>query len=1333
MTVAGAQHGAAAAILLTTLLHSPAQSRLVTSSATTLVVHAGSSRTAYLPGATLQLAARVVLGDPASVKRWQWSAAAPGLSSVSFGAADAQATRATFEEEGVYTLVVDADGSSSSVVVEVYDTTKGAERNFGYNITTLRRFFTHDAQLQFDADALASMRAVSAPPADSGVHPRVLFSPSDLPDIRARLQHSVVGQALRTAIHNRVVRQLTGGLDSKGRFYTKHNRTGKGGSGPDAEGALYDDLVGGSTVSFGNATASLQSNVVGLITYTGLLLQLDLTSLPDGTLKEACAALAGVGAAAAKNIAAALPTVGCSRWQHFLCDYRSKVQPWVYREFMGLGYDMLAPFMSEVQRSSVRQALSLATGEMWSIGMDSLRSPSTGTSNWVPTHMMHLLLNTLAIEGEPGYHPTLLPRLEAAYERFLTDGLRRDGTTFEGMGKDSIWGQMLLALRRRGSLLPALSNVLAHPRDFYLGVTAPHGWTDHSDGGAGDGSFVWDEMDGGSQCASKYADIATLKFLYPDDPRIDFVYRTGMANLTRLRDFNLRFPFKGMEFFVRAITAQDWQHGATTSWAQAQAAMGSVPGANLTNFFNSRGLFAARSDWSTNALRLLFQPRSDKGGHSQFDRTKIALSAHGRWWIPYRPIDKPATIASVVYVNGAGPSTIPVAVRALYDSGGSVGEGTEAVGEPGVAPTPLASFAVSDAAASYSYRFIDHTTHHEEPQLGMQPAFFVANDFLLRPRADDVLSSSLPFSMYPDWNSSVNAMANISMLNASTQVSRAFRTVGLVRGSGGGRCAAASYALVIDDFALNNTSGTESVFTWRAMLATDLSGANASINGADCILSDTLPPENLNENRVAAASGSRLLLRQLRAAPGLRWGLNTALSSHDGKSYPVDSIEANMTGAANFVTLLYPLRPGEALPTTTWSEHKAEGGVQSEPSVLTIRTAAGCVDTLRLAKVSGEPFERVTVSRSRNTQPRLKLDDLSMTPWRTYTGAAGLVLNPERGFRYECQHFPNLSKVQECIVVCKKYNITMLLVTTELTGFHSQPLNATFLRQLDDGYGALRQAGIKAITLFTYFHSYHQELEPLSFDVVYGHIGQLKPVMEKNAGVIAALQAGFLGNDGEWTRRSRTPTSDNNATLLDNISGVVGMLQRELSELVPGRFVLLRTPSDKAFLLRQQPILPSSSGSDSTRAFTRVVPWGWGVAGANTAPFAPFARLGYYDAGFLSTHAGTGSGTPGEMRMSYDGGTWPVTEWGANCSTAKTLADWQSRCPPVEADRELLTPLLRVCVPCLSTLCDTVCALSASVVESDSALNVLQRSFSTWSKRVRFSGLTASYLTELHG
>jgi hypothetical protein len=103
----------------------------------------------------------------------------------------------------------------------------------------------------------------------------------------------------------------------------------------------------------------------------------------------------------------------------------------------------------------------------------------------------------------------------------------------QGMGKNSIWAQMLLALRRRGSLLSALTNVQAHAREFYLALTAPHGWTHGSDGGSGAGSFTWDEMDGGNQCESKYADIATLKYLYPEDKRVDFVYQTGMANFSR--------------------------------------------------------------------------------------------------------------------------------------------------------------------------------------------------------------------------------------------------------------------------------------------------------------------------------------------------------------------------------------------------------------------------------------------------------------------------------------------------------------------------------------------------------------------------------------------------------------------------------------------------------------------------------------------------------------------------------------------------------------------------------------------------------------------------------
>ena len=195
-------------------------------------------------------------------------------------------------------------------------------------------------------------------------------------------------------------------------------------------------------------------------------------------------------------------------------------------------------------------------------------------------------------------------------------------------------------------------------------------------------------------------------------------------------------------FFVRAVTAMDWSD-TTSTWAQAQHALARIDGANLTSFFNDRGLFTARADWSTDALRVVFQPRSAIGGHSQFDRTKIALSAHGRWWFPYRPIDKPATIASIVYVNGLGPSTIPAAVRAVYDTGGTVkppGSQEKSV--------PLASFAVSEASKTYSYRFVSAAEHHYQ-KTPVQPADFVTNDFLLRPRTTDVVAESLPFSMFP--------------------------------------------------------------------------------------------------------------------------------------------------------------------------------------------------------------------------------------------------------------------------------------------------------------------------------------------------------------------------------------------------------------------------------------------------------------------------------------------------------------------------------------------------------------------------------------------------------
>ena len=121
-----------------------------------------------------------------------------------------------------------------------------------------------------------------------------------------------------------------------------------------------------------------------------------------------------------------------------------------------------------------------------------------------------------------------------------------------------------------------------------------------------------------------------------------------------------------------------------------------------------------------------------------------------------------------------------------------------------------------------------------------------------------------------DWNSSFNTHSNTTLKNASIQLTKAFRSVGLVRGSGTSVCADAEYVLVLDNYALGK-GDANTVYSWRAILADDLSAANATFSGTDCVLSDTLPATDLEYNRVANASGARLLARQLRVQSQPLW------------------------------------------------------------------------------------------------------------------------------------------------------------------------------------------------------------------------------------------------------------------------------------------------------------------------------------------------------------------------------------------------------------------------------------------------------------------------------
>lgn len=124
----------------------------------------------------------------------------------------------------------------------------------------------------------------------------------------------------------------------------------------------------------------------------------------------------------------------------------------------------------------------------------------------------------------------------------------------------------------------------------------------------------------------------------------------------------------------------------------------------------------------------------------------------------------------------------------------------------------------------------------------------------------------------------------------------------------------------------------------------------------------------------------------------------------------------------------------------------------------------------------------------------------------TFSASDEDFLNPERGFH---EDFPLPADVGD--VRASGYSLLRSYVI--LSDFRNGPISSDFLSQLRSSLGKVRDAGIKVILRF----AYNQDgTEDAPYDSVLQHIGQLKPVLQDNADIIALVQAGFIGQWGEW-------------------------------------------------------------------------------------------------------------------------------------------------------------------------------------------------------------------------
>ena len=170
------------------------------------------------------------------------------------------------------------------------------------------------------------------------------------------------------------------------------------------------------------------------------------------------------------------------------------------------------------------------------------------------------------------------------------------------------------------------------------------------------------------------------------------------------------------------------------------------------------------------------------------------------------------------------------------------------------------------------------------------------------------------------------------------------------------------------------------------------------------------------------------------------------------------------------------------------------------------------------------------------------------TVTHAYAASDASILNPERGFftPYELPGSAGFSPVRAT-------GNTLVHLNLRLDDWRETDIPRNILDGLQTNFDDIREAGIKAIIRFAYNAGPYPDSEPdASKKQILQHIEQLKPLLQKNADVIAWVEAGFIGAWGEWH------TSTNG---LDNLIDKRDILNALLAA-IPDRHVQVRYPAN---------------------------------------------------------------------------------------------------------------------------------------------------------------------------
>ena len=225
---------------------------------------------------------------------------------------------------------------------------------------------------------------------------------------------------------------------------------------------------------------------------------------------------------------------------------------------------------------------------------------------------------------------------------------------------------------------------------------------------------------------------------------------------------------------------------------------------------------------------------------------------------------------------------------------------------------------------------------------------------------------------------------------------------------------------------------------------------------------------------------------------------------------------------------------------------------------------------------------------------------LSFSQSVTYVSDNSNFTNPERGwYKYSKANsigtFSFLSQ-SSLTTIRTSENITQILRIYDLGAFITTPISQTFLNNIQTDFNTLRVSGVKCILRFRYSET--NNVDAIK-DVLINHINQLKSVTILNQDVISVVEAGFIGQYGEWYYTSNY--GDRGVLTTKNIADrkEIGL---KIMELAPNRLIMFRTPYFQQMVGGTIPVILTNAYDGTTNS-----------------------RIGLHNDAFLSSNSDSGT------------------------------------------------------------------------------------------------------------